>query len=309
MLWYTTPLWSMETLVEGGAERPGPGDLSPRLLVINGREPGKLIGITHGRHVLGREQDCDILLSDPSVSRYHAVIVRDLDGTVTIENLSATNGTQVNEDKIASVKLHNGDIVQIGGVVLKYLEPGTMEAELFQHVYRLAIQDALTQTLTKSAIVHHLEALIDKETDPFAVILMDLDHFKSINDTFGHIAGDFVLKAVAAIARATADRPGDLIGRFGGEEFLILLPNTALEQAAAIAESMRARIEAEKVDVEGLAEPVHMTASFGVAIWHGPPTMTDQDALLIMDKADKALYRAKHEGRNAVRLADQTSSS
>ena len=306
MLWYTTPLWSMETIVEGGGERPSrPGDLSPRLLVINGREPGKMIGVPPGRHVLGRETDCEIQLLDASVSRYHAVLLRAPDGSVTIENLSATNGTQVNEDKITTHQLSNGDIIQIGGVVLKYLEPGTMEAELFQHVYRLAIQDALTETLTKSAIVHHLEALILGETDPVAVVLMDLDHFKTVNDTFGHIAGDFVLKSVAATTRAAANRPGDLVGRFGGEEFLILLPKTGRAEAAAIAESIRAKIESEPVTVEGLAQPVHVTASFGIAIWNTSSTASDQDTLSILDKADKALYRAKHEGRNAVRIADQ----
>lgn len=310
MLWYTTPLWSMETIVEGGGERPGrPGDLSPRLLVINGREPGKLIGIPMGRHVLGRETDCEIQLLDPSVSRYHAVLLRAPDGSVTIENLSATNGTQVNEDKIARQLLHNGDIIQIGGVVLKYLEPGTMEAELFQHVYRLAIQDALTETLTKSAIVHHLEALMLGETEPFAVVLMDLDHFKLVNDTYGHIAGDFVLKSVAAIARSTANRPGDLVGRFGGEEFLILLPKTSRDQAATIAEAMRSKIEAEPVNVEGLPQPIHVTASFGIAVWQGPAAAGDQETLSILDKADKALYRAKHEGRNTVRMADQPAAS
>ncbi|MBI1322613.1 diguanylate cyclase [bacterium] len=310
MLWYTTPLWSMETIVEGGGERPGgPGDLSPRLLVINGREPGKMIGIPQGRHRLGRENDCEIQLLDPSVSRHHAVILRTPDGAVTIENLSATNGTQVNEDKIDSVQLHNGDIVQIGGVVLKYLEPGTMEAELFQHVYRLAIQDALTETLTKSAIVHHLEALMCGETEPFAVILMDLDLFKLVNDTYGHIAGDFVLKTVAGIARNTANRPGELVGRFGGEEFLILLPKTDRESASAIAESMRAKIEAEPVMVEGLPQPIHVTASFGIAVCQGPAAEGDQETLIILDKADKALYRAKHEGRNTVRIADQPADS
>lgn len=310
MLWYTTPLWSMETIVEGGGERSGqPGDLSPRLLVINGREPGKMIGIPLGRHVLGRETDCEIQLLDPSVSRYHAVLFRAPDGSVTIENLSVTNGTQVNEDKIATQQLHNGDIVQIAGVVLKYLEPGTMEAELFQHVYRLAIQDALTETLTKSAIVHHLKALIHGETEPFAVVLMDLDHFKFVNDTYGHIAGDFVLKSVAAIAKRASNRPGDLVGRFGGEEFLILLPKTGVNEAAGIAEAIRANIEAEPVIIEGLTQPVHVTASFGIAIWQGPAASGDQETLSILDKADKSLYRAKHEGRNTVRLADQPAAS
>jgi len=309
MLWYTTPLWSMETIAESGGDPAAAGDLSPRLLLINGREPGKSIVIPLGRQVIGRDQDCDILLTDDSVSRQHAILMREIDGSVTIENLSATNGTQVNSNRISSVKLKNGDIVQFGSLVLKYLEPGTMEAELFEHVYRLAIYDTLTQTLTKSAILHHFETMVESETEPFAVILMDLDHFKSINDSFGHLAGDFVLRKVAQIARSTAKRPGDLIGRFGGEEFLILLPKTGEEQAAAIAETIRANIEAERILVEGLAEPVRVTASFGIAIWNGPHAVNGHSRLNMIDKADKALYRAKNAGRNTVRFADQSVSN
>jgi diguanylate cyclase (GGDEF)-like protein len=138
---------------------------------------------------------------------------------------------------------------------------------------------------------------------------MDLDHFKSINDSFGHLAGDFVLRKVAQIARSTAKRPGDLIGRFGGEEFLILLPKTGEEQAAAIAETIRANIEAERILVEGLAEPVRVTASFGIAIWNGPHAVNGHSRLNMIDKADKALYRAKNAGRNTVRFADQSVST
>lgn len=309
MLWYTTPMWSLETIVEGGGERPAPGDLSPRLLVINGRESGKLIGISPGRHVLGRENECEIQLLDPSVSRFHAVLFRGPEGSVTIENLSSTNGTQVNEDKITSVRLQNGDIIQIGSVVLKYLEPGTIEAELFQHVYRLAIQDSLTETLTKSAIVHHLEAMILSESDPFAVIIMDLDHFKNVNDTYGHIVGDFVLKSVASTAKGVASRAGDLIGRFGGEEFLILLPKTEREKAVEIAESMRSKIESTPIAVDGLDKPVRVTASFGIAIWEGPVSDHEQKARVVLERADKALYLAKNAGRNTVRIAEQAAAS
>jgi len=306
MLWYTTPLWSMETLIEGGSERDVPDDLAPRLLVIVGREPGKSIGIKPGRHVLGRETDCEIILMDPSVSRHHAVIVRGIDGAVTMQNLSSTNGTQVNDDKIDKVRLQNGDIIRIGSVILKFLEPGTMEAELFQRVYRLATEDALTDTFSKTAIAYHLESMILNETETFSAILMDLDHFKLVNDTYGHIVGDVVLNRVAHTIKDTTLRTGDIIGRFGGEEFLILLPRTGSSEAAAIAETMRAAIESTPIDVAGVEHPIRITASFGVTDWNPASGADDQTATSVLEIADKALYKAKHEGRNAVRVAPGT---
>lgn len=301
MLWYTTPLWSMDTLTEGGFERSTPEDLSPRLLVITGREPGKSVSIPPGRHLMGRDDNCAIRLIDPSVSRHHAVIEREPEGPVSIENLSETNGTHVNDDQVQKVVLNNGDIVRIGGVVLKYLEPGTMEAELFERVYRLAIQDSLTETLSKSAVMHHLEALILDEAEPLAIVLMDLDHFKAINDTFGHVAGDIVLSHVARILREQATRPGALVGRFGGEEFLIVMPKTTADDASAWAETLRAVIEATPVCDDGLADPISVTASFGVAQWSPALGTDDITTRALLEAADKALYNAKHEGRNAVR--------
>jgi diguanylate cyclase (GGDEF)-like protein len=299
----------METLIEGGSDRSLPNDLSPRLLVITGREPGKSIDINPGRQILGRESDCAIQLLDPCVSRHHAVIDRDPHGAVTVQNLSATNGTHVNDDKIDTVRLNNGDIIRIGNVVLKYLEPGTMEAELFQRVYQLAIQDALTETLSKTAVAHHLESLILNETEPFSVVLMDLDHFKLVNDTYGHIAGDVVLNRVAHIVKDSALRPGDLIGRFGGEEFLMLLPKTDAAEAGRVAERMRAAIEGATIVAEGTAQPIRVTASFGVAELAPAEGTDEQTARILLEAADKALYLAKNEGRNLVRVAGRISCS
>jgi diguanylate cyclase (GGDEF)-like protein len=123
----------------------------------------------------------------------------------------------------------------------------------------------------------------------FSIIMIDLDDFKSVNDTFGHQAGDIVLKKVAEIARALI-RLGDRMGRWGGEEFIVLLPNASYEQAKELAERLRIGISIYHFDGVGSA-----TASFGVSSFE-----REDDFYSLIQRADAALYRAKESGKNQV---------
>ena len=137
---------------------------------------------------------------------------------------------------------------------------------------------------------------------PLSCIMIDLDHFKQINDSWGHHAGDQVLVAASKIMMESA-RPNDEVGRYGGEEFAVLLPGTTLLQAKLIAERMRVRISKMEVDVDG--NRIHVTASFGVACYPSPDVEAMSD---LLKTADHALYEAKENGRNQVVLAQSTSS-
>lgn len=148
---------------------------------------------------------------------------------------------------------------------------------------RRAMQELLDQELTRSR----------RAGDTFAVIMLDVDHFKSINDLHGHPAGDHALKHIATLLQTSA-RATDRVGRYGGEEFIVLLPGLGLDQAAVAAESLRQRLSAHRLEREG--EPLALSASFGVAEWRGPK----EDPSRLLMRADQALYRAKRGGRNQV---------
>ncbi len=301
MMFRSSPFLSMDTLIEGGLAPGNNIDLSPRLLVIVGQEPGRVFGINKCELKLGRDESNQILLNDASVSREHASIRRDESGCVTIEDLNSRNGLYVNEIKVVSARLKHGDILRIGNVLLKYFEFGSLEAEVFQRVFELALYDSVTEIFSRTAITHHLHSLIQKGQMTFAVIMADLDHFKKVNDTHGHLTGDYVLNQAAAAIKKPLSKE-DLIGRFGGEEFLILLPNTEINQAAIIAESCRKSLEENIIHRHN--STVRITASFGVTSpLPGDGKKTEDIAQHLLERADRALYIAKHEGRNCVRVS------
>jgi len=298
MFWYTTPLRSMETVAESGFVPGSDEELAPRLMVILGREPGKTFPIALGESSVGRDTDCQITLLDPSVSRKHARLVRAEDGSVTVVDDASTNGTHVNDRKISRSALNNGDILRVGNVLLKFYEPGTIEAEVFQRVFQMAMTDPLTETLTKAAITYHLETTVANDPQRLAIIMVDLDHFKQVNDTYGHMAGDVVLKQLAAALKSRALRTGDLIGRFGGEEFLIILPETSLETACQVAETARQAVQETVTSHNGQA--IRLTSSFGVTIWQAADEFHPNPPQAMLERADQALYKAKKDGRNQV---------
>jgi len=173
-------------------------------------------------------------------------------------------------------------------------------ARLIQQLDWRARHDALTGLLNRLAMQEAIDRQLQRSRrvgDTFAVAMLDIDHFKTINDRHGHATGDLALKHTAALLQ-TSLREVDRVGRFGGEEFIVLLPGLDLTQAAQAAEALRAALAARPFEREdGM---LTLSASFGVAQWHGP---NEEPSRLLM-RADKALYRAKHAGRNCVRVTD-----
>jgi len=174
---------------------------------------------------VGRGDDCDVRIQDNSVSRRHARIEPTADG-YAVADLNSTNGTFVNDKQLAEPQhLHDGDYVRVGNCLYRYLTGGNIEAEYHEEIYRLTIQDGLTRTYNPRALAEFLDrevARSQRHKRPLSVLMFDIDKFKTINDSHGHLCGDFVLRELAECIRGTV-RKEDMFARYGGEEFAMVL--------------------------------------------------------------------------------------
>jgi diguanylate cyclase (GGDEF)-like protein len=269
------------------------------VVVISGERLGQRADIDRRRIVVGRANDADFCIPHSSVSRRHCELWKDGED-YRIKDLGATNPTRVNDLAIeGEAELHDGDHIAIGECLLKFIAPNSVEARYHAEVHQLATNDALTELPNR----RHFVDAVDKELErsarlnlPLAMCIVDIDHFKKINDQFGHIAGDDALRQVALILRSFV-RSGDIAARIGGEEFAVVLPESTAEEAVArFAEPLRVAIETARFTLNG--EPRQITVSTGIAgLCPGRETRSK-----IMQAADAALYRAKAEGRNQVQV-------
>ncbi|MDO3721347.1 EAL domain-containing protein [Marinobacter sp. chi1] len=217
--------------------------------------------------------------------------------TVNASPISATEG------KVRGVLITFDDITEVEAKnealnrALKELENSQSEiSRQNQELQWLASRDPLTGALNRRSLTHHMGLLFDearREGSEFSCIMVDIDHFKLVNDRYGHPVGDEVIKLLTHIL-TECSRSGDLIGRFGGEEFVVVLPETGIKAAVQLAEQMRSAVEAW--DTSEIHSELHITSSFGVAaLSNGASNATD-----LLAQADKALYAAKGNGRNRV---------
>jgi diguanylate cyclase (GGDEF)-like protein len=206
------------------------------------------------------------------------------------------------------VPLRDGDLVRLANVVFRFHDRRSLDALLHQRLHRLATVDALTGVPNRRHTYEMLQgevARARRTKRPLSLLCCDLDHFKSVNDTHGHAAGDRVLKDCAALMQAEL-RPGDVLGRWGGEEFVVIAGDTAFEQALELAERLRRALAGHAFEVEvaqqgRLRKLLHrQTASLGVALLK--PGMRDEHDLLAA--ADRRMYAAKRDGRNRVVAVD-----
>jgi diguanylate cyclase (GGDEF)-like protein len=263
----------------------------------NGPGMGSLHNLDEGSLLIGREDQCDIRLDDPAVSRQHLRITARPDGYYVMD-LQSTNGTFVNDQPVAVHRLGDGDYVRIGHRIFRYLTGDNVEADFLEEIHRLAIIDALTGVHNKRFLLEFLERELARCTRyhrPLGLILFDLDHFKDINDRFGHLAGDFTLRDVAGCVRK-AVRKEELLARYGGEEFALVLCETDGPGALNAAERIRRLIEQHPFQHNG--ERFQVTASLGTVVTQeGKPVSLEE----LIRYADEKLYEAKEAGRNCVR--------
>ena len=270
------------------------------LTVQAGPEAGQVLPLRHDEpNTLGREEgECTIRFEDARLSRVHARLVS-VNGEWTLTDQGSTNGTFVNDVRLEKpAQLADGDRVVLGGSVsLRFALVTEEERAALMRVYDAAVHDGLTGVLNRKALDQRLLAEIAfavRHDAPLSVVLLDVDHFKAVNDTHGHPAGDAVLLEIAA-RLAGALRVEDVFGRYGGEEFLIVARDITLEQGAQLAERMRALIDSSPVVFEGT--PIRVSASFGVA---SLACCATRDAPSLLAIVDARLYAAKHAGRNRV---------
>jgi two-component system cell cycle response regulator len=265
------------------------------VIVIYGGELGRRVELSHGDVTIGRDDDNVISVTLHTMSRHHARLFT-RDGGHYIEDLGSTNGTLVNEREIAgATQLRNGDLVHCGGAVLKFIEGGNVEGMYHEEIYRLTITDGLTQIANKRHFLEFLEREIARAVRhgrPLSLVLFDIDRFKDLNDRYGHLAGDRVLKGIATVV-AREVRRDELLARYGGEEFAIVLPETTVDAAALCCERIRCDLETEAFEYDGAA--LRATVSLGAAALE-----TSDSVESLIARADRRLYRAKQEGRNCV---------
>ena len=267
------------------------------LLVVGGDLNGTIFDLDDGDTIVGRNPDCTIPLEFQGISRQHFKITVHND-IANVSDMGSSNGTFVNNQKIeGSPELIKGDHIKIGSVALKFLPKGDTERLTYDKLQEDANTDGLTKCYNKMYFNKKLDLEVKKSKvtgQPLSLIIFDLDHFKHLNDNYGHDAGDYVLAEKANILRDNGIRKGDTFARYGGEEFVVLLPNTNLKQAFEIAERLRKLVFEHEFIYDGKRLPV--AASIGVADYRqGVNTGTD-----LFKRADSAVFKSKDGGRNQV---------
>jgi diguanylate cyclase (GGDEF)-like protein len=268
--------------------------IQPAVVVVQGDAPGRVIRLKHGKNLIGRDAQCDVCINQRAASRRHAV-VQWSDDSVVIQDLQSTNGTRVNGIVIAEpVVLLPGALIKIGSYVLKYIA-SLLDVEMLEAMHTSGTTDELTGALNKAQLLLSLTSSIEMARDhaELSLIVLDLDFFKRVNDTHGHIAGDFVLKECCRVIKMLT-RAEDLIGRFGGEEFVIVLPESSLETATRIAQRICESIANHDFVFSG--KRIAVTVSIGVCVL----TPDHASASDLIAAADAMLYKSKRDGRNRV---------
>ncbi len=283
---------------EGEGEPPAP---TYALVAYQGSALGRVYNLVPGRNLLGRSADAHIPLVDSEVSRLHAQVIVTTGGAgeLVVEDLGSTNGTRLNGVRLSGKRACGpGDRIGLGGHVFKIVSLDPLERAFHESLQDMSMRDPLTGLANRRSTLAFLEERFTLGRDSgqvLSVVALDVDHFKRVNDTHGHPAGDEVLRGVGRLLGASVSGT-EVAGRIGGEEFLLVLPGSGLEQALDRAEQVRAAAESVTHALPGGAG-LAATLSLGVAVLEA----SDQSAGDLLGRADKALYQAKGDGRNCVR--------
>ncbi len=277
-----------------------------------GNPIGEVLPLNRTDLTVGRSPENDLSLPEVEVSRHHARIElvgqQDLAPIVLISDLGSTNGTFINGRRIlpanGPVSLQHGDVIRVGTHAFKLKHLDEMEKHYHEAVLAQTTVDSLTGLNNRASVLGFLEKQVDlsrRHHRPISLILCDLDHFKEVNDRHGHAVGDLVLKRFGQVVLGRL-RASDHVGRIGGEEFLIVVPETEGREALAVAEELRKALAEEVLEANEPGETFHVTCCFGVAQLRGE----DADAGSLLARGDVALYRAKALGRNRVEFDGRT---
>ena len=275
----------------------GPADDALVLIYPPGPNMGRKYNLDSNTIDLGRDLANHIVVYSDSASRRHAQLTL-MEGLRMITDLQSTNGTYVNDLPVASHYLKNGDQLRIGDCIYKYLVGSDVESAYHQEIYLLTIKDGLTNIYNKRYFLEALERELSRahrHNRKLSLVMFDIDFFKKINDVYGHLAGDQVLRELAALV-SMRTRHEDVLARDGGEEFIMLLPEAEGREAAFVAEQLRKLVASHRFECEGQA--IAITISVGVTTIAGSRKVSAAEAVKL---ADAQLYRAKSGGRNCLK--------
>jgi diguanylate cyclase (GGDEF)-like protein len=285
------PKTDRATIIEPSVTQETQGQ--PRLIIVSGLLLGHQVEIEDEPVTIGRGSDCTISLPHPSVSRLHCRIWRE-DNRYHIQDLESTNRTFLNGKPVMRAELRDGDQIGVGSNALKFFIGESMEARYHDELIDLAIYDSLTGFYNRRHFLGLLSDEVEKAKGNRALclLMLDLDYFKSINDRHGHLVGDQALSGIAQILREESPANA-VIGRFGGEEFSMLLRDVTLAEAIGIADKLRVAIATRPLMLRDVQ--LSTTISIGAAEC-GPAS----NSATLLRAADDQLYRAKQSGRNRV---------
>lgn len=269
------------------------------ILFLTGPLVGKIHLLESGATSLGRANDVDIVINDTRISRHH-ISIHTHGNKVAIEDLGSTNGTYVNGHRIkGTAPLNDGDKIQLSSnTIFKFAWQDKTENIFHKELYKMAVLDPATALYNKRYFMERfLEefSLARRGKTPLSILLMDIDFFKKVNDSFGHLAGDLVLQQVGQLLKLMT-RHEDVVARYGGEEFIVMLRGSDEESSFQTAERIRKEVEKTEFTFEGKRIPV--TISMGLCTLD--PNASDTSTEGMVKTADERLYHSKQNGRNQV---------
>lgn len=268
------------------------------LIALSGSNVGQIFHLEKEITVVGRDEDSDIQILDAGISRRHARIEQNGEGIFELVDENSRNGTFANNTRIERHRLQDGDKIQLGvTTVIKFCFNNNSEAQYAQTMYETALRDSLTGVFNRRYFDERLRsefAYALRHKTCLALLLLDLDHFKKVNDTHGHPTGDEVLKEFAGLIFKTI-RTEDVLTRYGGEEFAILCRDTDLIKASVLGERIRHAVAGHTF--LGATLRLNITTSIGIAVIPSPKIETIE---ALIAAADEAMYQAKNIGRNCV---------
>lgn len=267
------------------------------LVIMTGPNKGAVHNLSPGQTTLGRSERTDLPVVGKGISRVHATIYVQDDGTVTLQDNGSTNGVFLGGTRVTDTRLSAGDVFGLGPELKIRIEStdGGLH-ELIDEMYRSSKIDALTNLLNRRSFEERMdeEFSVSRRHGMLSCLaILDIDHFKSINDTRGHDAGDEVLRRLAAILKEEV-RTGDLVGRWGGEEFVVYVRQSDLEGAKRLLDRLRHYVAHTPIELV-TGEAINITFSAGVVSLHD-----SSDWRQSLSRADEGLYQSKEAGRNRV---------
>ncbi|MDJ0764356.1 MAG: GGDEF domain-containing protein [Myxococcota bacterium] len=296
----TTDKFEISPIVED-VLRASREEKKPCFILVLGQEVGRIMPLTRRRIIIGRDPTCDEVIAGQGVSRQHAEVIQIDANTFQIRDLNSTNGIYVSGKRIRETILKDGDKILLGRqILLKFVFQDQIDDNYGKEMYHASTRDVLTGTYNRKYLMEKIVtdlSFAHRHALPYTFVLFDIDHFKKINDTYGHQIGDRVLVSLAD-AVSTAIRTEDLIARYGGEEFAITAPATDVEGGVVLGERVRQCVADKPMRVMSEnGAPLHITVSVGL-VTVLPTAVTD--AAGIISIADDNLYEAKRTGRNRV---------